>query len=178
MNEPKDVRLEIAGLKERLGELERRQRRWRWTGLIAAAGVVVALMFGSMSQPSRAQDDRDRGDRARSDMVVAQRIAITDAAGRRRMVLGLVDGVGPALVIYNNEGQAQLMLAGQETGPAIYMYDTNLKLRSRLQLNEAIGPSLVFRDPAGRERAILALIQERPGLSLLDAEGRAIWKTP
>ena len=168
MNKPKDVRLEIAGLKRRLGELERRQRRWRWTGLIAAAGVVMALMFASMSQPSRAQ----------GEMVAAQRIAITDAAGRQRMVLGLVDGVGPALVIYTNEGQAQMMLAGQETGPAIYMYDTKLTLRARLQLNEAIGPSLVFSDPAGRERAILALIQERPGLSLLDAEGRAIWKTP
>ncbi len=173
MNKPKDVRLEIAGLKERLGELERRQRRWRWTGLIAAAGVVMALMFGSMSQPSGAQ-----GDRARGDTVAAQRIAITDADGRQRMVLGLVDGVGPALVIYTNEGQAQMMLAGQETGPAIYMYDTNLKLRTRLQLNEAIGPSLVFSDPAGRPRAILELIQEKPGLSLLDAEGRAIWKTP
>lgn len=168
MNKPRDVHLEIAGLKERLGELERRQRRWRWTGVIAAAGVVMALAFGSMSQPSRAQ----------GDMIAAQRIAITDADGRQRMVLGLVDGVGPALVIYTKEGQAQMMLAGQETGPAIYMYDTNLKLRSRLQLNEAIGPSLVFSDPAGRERAILALIQERPGLSLLDAEGRAIWKTP
>ena len=168
MNKPKDVRLEIAGLKERLGELERRQRRWRWTGLIAAAGVVMALMFGSMSQPSGAQ----------GDTVAAQRIAITDAAGRQRMVLGLVDGVGPALVIYTNEGQAQMMLAGQETGPAIYMYDTKLTLRSRLQLNEAIGPSLVFSDPAGRPRAILELIQEKPGLKLLDVEGRAIWRTP
>ncbi|MFQ5955064.1 MAG: hypothetical protein ACE5JZ_08390 [Kiloniellales bacterium] len=81
-------------------------------------------------------------------------------------------------MFYTNEGQAQMMLTGEETGPAIYMYDASLTLRSRLQFNEAIGPSVVFSDPAGRDRAVLALIQEKPGLSLYDAEGKPIWRTP
>jgi hypothetical protein len=167
MSTSKDIHAEISAMRQRIAELECRQRRLRWFGL-GAIGVALALFVGAMTGPSSAQ----------GSVTVAQRIDITDPTGKQRAVLGFLEGIGPALVFYSDRGEAQMMLAGQETGPALFMYDQKRKLRIRFELNEAIGPSLVFSDPAGRERAILAVVQEAPGLSLYDAAGKPFWKTP
>ncbi len=167
MTMPKDVGIEIAALTRRIAGLERRQRRWNWLAA-AAGGVALALILGSLTGPSSAQ----------GNVITAQRIDIIDPAGKQRAVFGYLEGIGPALVFYTDSGQAMMMLAGQDAGPSIYMYDRKLKLRTRLELNEAIGPSLVLADPAGRERSILAVIQETPRLSLFNADGKAFWKTP
>lgn len=165
MSTPKHLAMEISAVRRRVAELERAQRRWRWLGLGA---VVLALALGSMVGPTGAQ----------GNVVVAPRIEITEPSGKRRAVLGFLEGIGPALVFYGDRGEAQMMLAGQDSGPALFMYDRNRRLRTRIEFNEAIGPSLVFTDPAGRERAILAVIQEKPGLSLYDAEAKPFWQTP
>jgi hypothetical protein len=167
MNEPEVVRNELSAALARIDRLERRQRRWAWCAL-GLAVAALALVVGTGIKRSTAQ----------GNVVVARQVGITDPAGRQRAVLGFIEGVGPALVMYSERGEAQMMLAGQAIGPSIYMYDSNRTLRARLELNENIGSSLVLSDPAGRQRSILAVVQETPRLALFDAEGKAFWRTP
>jgi hypothetical protein len=167
MTEPEVVRHELATARARIDRLERRQRRWAWC-VLGVAVLSLALAGGAGI----------RGSSAQGDVVIARQVGIVDPSGRQRAVMGVVEGVGPALVFYSAQGEAQMMLAGQDVGPSLYLYDSNRKLRVRLELNEAIGPSLVLSDPAGRQRTVLAVVQETPRLSLFNVDGEAFWKTP
>ncbi len=160
-----DCRLAVA--LDRISQLERGHRRWR-RGLTASVAALLAIVtMQSAPQPF-----------AQSNVLSAQRIDITDPTGRQRAVLGFVEGVGPGLVLYGERGEAQLMVAAQESGPSIYMYDRNGTMRARLEVHDMIGPALVLNDPSGRTRSTLAVIQESPRLSMLNADGQAFWKTP
>jgi len=155
---------EIERLGARVRRLERSNR------LIAAcAGAVVLALAGAWSVGLG---------RAAGEEVTTGRLVLTDSAGGTRAVLSVVEGFGPSLVIYGENGKAGAALAFPPEGPTLALYDKDGQLRVRLAAIEGIGPSLALNDGKRRPRVQLSLIGEVPGLNLLNDAGQSTWKTP
>jgi F0F1-type ATP synthase membrane subunit c/vacuolar-type H+-ATPase subunit K len=149
-----DASTEIVRMGERLRRLERANRA---LGLIAAA-LVLGLAAAWSAAAVRAQGGE----------LVTSKLVLTDAAGGTRAILSVVEGFGPSLVLYGENGKAGAAVA----------YDRNGQLRTRLAAIEGSGPSLVLSDARRKPRVQLSLIGEVPGLVLLNEAGQPTWKTP
>jgi hypothetical protein len=116
--------------------------------------------------------------RAQGGELVTSKLVLTDAAGGTRAILSVVEGFGPSLVLYGENGKAGAAVAFPPEGPTIALYDRNGQLRTRLAAIEGSGPSLVLSDARRKPRVQLSLIGEVPGLVLLNEAGQPTWKTP
>jgi hypothetical protein len=159
-----DASTEIVRMGERLRRLERANRA---LGLIAAA-LVLGLAAAWSAAAVRAQGGE----------LVTSKLVLTDAAGGTRAILSVVEGFGPSLVLYGENGKAGAAVAFPPEGPTIALYDRNGQLRTRLAAIEGSGPSLVLSDARRKPRVQLSLIGEVPGLVLLNEAGQPTWKTP
>jgi hypothetical protein len=149
----------------RLARLERANRRLAW---IAAAAVLAALAGWSTGMV-----------RAAAYEIVTSRLVLTDQAGGTRAILSVVDGFGPSLVIFGENGKAGAALAMPPEGPTLALYDQSGQLRLRLAAIESTGPSLVLNDSKRRPRAQMAITGgEVPGVMLLNESGQPTWRTP
>lgn len=155
---------DITALQRRIAGLERTNR--------IVAGVAGALALAGLALWSTGSP------RAASGEVATSRLVLTDQAGGARAILSVVEGFGPSLVIYGENGKAGAALAFPPEGPTLAMYDRNGQLRLRMAATEGTGPSLVLNDAKRRPRAQLSVIGETPGLVLLNDAGQATWKTP
>lgn len=155
---------DITALARRLRVLERRQRR-----AVCLAGLAMLAGLAAWSTGMV---------RAAPGEIATSRLVLTDPAGGTRAILSVVEGFGPSLVIYGDNGKAGAALAFPPEGPTLAMYDRNGQLRLRLAATEGTGPSLVLNDARRRPRAQLSVIGETPGLALLNDAGQPTWKTP
>jgi len=155
---------EVFRLGERLRRLERTNR------LVAlAAGAAFLALAGAWSTGMV---------RAAGNEVSTSKLVLTDSAGGTRAILSVVEGFGPSLVLYGENGKAGAAVAFPPEGPTIALYDRNGQLRTRLAAIEGTGPSLVLNDAKRKPRVQLSLVGEVPGLILLNDTGQATWKTP
>jgi hypothetical protein len=152
-------------LVRRIARLERANRRLGW---IAGAMALAALAAWSTGMV-----------RAAAYEVVTGRLVLTDAAGGTRAILSVVDGFGPSLVIYGENGKAGAALAMPPEGPTLALYDQNGQLRVRLAALEATGPSLALNDAKRRPRLQFSITGgEVPSVMLLNETGQPVWRTP
>lgn len=159
-----DERNEIARLGKRLGRLERANR-------LMGVGMAVALLALAGAWSTGVV-------RAANDEVATSKLVLTNSAGGTRAILSVVEGFGPSLVLYGENGKAGAALAFPPEGPTLVLYDRNGQLRTRLAAIEGTGPSLVLNDAKRKPRVQLSLIGEAPGLVLLNEAGQPTWKTP
>ncbi len=155
---------DVTALQRRVAGLERTNR-----AMAAAAGLLALAGLALWSTGSL---------KAASGEVATSRLVLTDQAGGTRAVLSVVEGFGPSLVIYGDNGKAGAALAFPPEGPTLAMYDRNGQLRLRMAATEGTGPSLVLNDAKRRPRVQLSVIGETPGLILLNDAGQPTWKTP
>ena len=156
-------------LPGRIAGLERRNRALGWTLCAAALAALAAWSMGFLpSGPARAAGYE----------IVTSRVVLTDAAGGTRAILSVVEGFGPSLVIYGENGKAGAALAMPPEGPTLALYDKNGQLRLRLAAIESTGPSLVLSDGKHRTRAQFAIVGEAPSMMLLNESGQPTWRTP
>lgn len=151
-------------LTRRIARLERRSRVLGWAIVGAALAGLAAWSTGRVG--------------AAGYEVITSRVVLTDAAGGTRAVLSVVDGFGPSLVIYGENGKAGAALAMPPEGPTLALYDQSGQLRVRLAAIEGTGPSLVLNDSKRKPRAQMAIIGETPGVALMNDSGTAVWRTP
>ncbi len=154
----------VTALHRRIARLERSNR--------IAAGIAGALALAGLALWSTGSLQAQSGE------VTTSRLVLTDAAGGTRAILSVVEGFGPSLVIYGDNGKAGAALAFPPEGPTLAMYDRSGQLRLRMAATEGTGPSLVLNDAKRRPRAQLSVIGETPGLVLLNDAGQPTWKTP
>lgn len=159
-----DERDEVARMGERIRGLERTLR------LAAAAAGMAFLALGGLWSTGMV--------RAAGNEVTTTKLVLTDAAGGTRAILSVVEGFGPSLVLYGENGKAGAAVAFPPEGPTIALYDRNGQLRTRLAAIEGSGPSLVLSDAKRRPRVQLSTVGEVPQLILLNDAGQATWKTP
>lgn len=155
---------DVTALRRRLERLERTNRR-----IALAAGLLVLAGVAAWSTGAV---------RAAGEEIATSKLSLVDKAGGTRAILSVVEGFGPSLVIYGENGKAGAALAFPAEGPTLAMYDRNGQLRLRLATIEGTGPSLVLNDGKRRPRAQLSVLGESAGLVLLNDAGQATWKTP
>ncbi len=172
----------MARLQDELDKTNRRLRRLqRWgmgaacvLAVIAAGALVAAGMNGGLGSAAHAQTSPAPTQAAATVMTVNQLIVVDDQK-RARAALGMIDGVGPALVLYDENGAGRTMYALDASGPVITMFDKKNKNRLRLNSADAVGPSLIMRDANGKTRSVIGLANEKPSIQLLDAAGAIVW---
>ncbi len=152
-------------LARRIARLERANRRMGWIAGAAALAALAAWSTGMV--------------RAAAYEIVTGRLVLTDQAGGTRAILSVVDGFGPSLVIYGENGKAGAALAMPPEGPTLALYDQSGQLRVRLGAIDATGPSLVLNDARRRPRVQISVTGgEVPGVVLLNDAGQPTWRTP
>lgn len=156
--------MDVTALQRRVAGLERTNRAMAAAAGLLALGGLALWSTGSL--------------KAASGEVATSRLVLTDQAGGTRAVLSVVEGFGPSLVIYGDNGKAGAALAFPPEGPTLAMYDRNGQLRLRMAATEGTGPSLVLNDAKRRPRVQLSVIGETPSLILLNDAGQPTWKTP
>ncbi len=172
----------IARLEAELERTNRRLRRLQrcWIGvtavlaLIAAGALLAPAMNGGFGSAALAQSN-PAPTRAAATVMTVNQLLVVDDQKRARAALGVIDGVGPALVLYDESGVGRTMFALDASGPMITMFDKNNKNRLRLNAADAVGPSLVLRDANGKPRTVIGLANEKPTIQLLDAAGAMVW---
>jgi hypothetical protein len=85
----------IDVLAERVGRLERENRRWKWIGGVALIGVLT-LIAGGANQPG---------------IVEAERIVLRDKVGKIRAVLEVKEDGTPRLALFDREANEGVELA-------------------------------------------------------------------
>lgn len=171
----------IHALEQRLFLVERANRRL-WTALIGAAGGLLALaVIGQGSPPPQE--------------LLVKRIAVVDAHGRQRMLLGSLDDGAVGLEARDSNGHVRAVLAIDPAGgPRLMLADQDQKNRvqatvadgrPRLEAlharggaavlglhGDALQPGVMLLDDAGGLRAWLRLTQGMPSLAFSDAAGK------
>ena len=155
-------------LSARIARLEGRNRALGWCLAASVLGGLTAWSMGLLPGAARAAGYE----------IVTSRVVLTDTAGGIRATLGVIEGFGPSLVIYGENGKAGAALAMPPEGPMLALYDQAGQLRMRLAAIESTGPSLALNDAKRRPRAQLAIIGDTPGLMLLNDSGQPTWRTP
>ncbi len=119
-------KLGIDALAERIGRLERANRRWRTaTGVALIAGFVVVI--------SGAQ----RADEAKS--VEARQFIVRDNDGKERARLGLASDGEPALFIRGKDGQTRVLVqSSDEDVGGLYLSGWTGRPSVVLQANEPL----------------------------------------
>ena len=157
-----DLSIRVARLEQRIGVLA-------W-GLCAALLALLAAWGMGLLPNGQA--------RAAGYEIVTSRVVLTDAAGGTRAILSVVEGLGPSLVIYGENGKTGAALAMPAEGPTLALYDQTGQLRVRLAAIESTGPSLVLNDAKRRPRGQFAIIGDTPGVMLMNEAGQPTWRTP
>ena len=147
---------EQGAIEERLGKLERQNRRMKLAGLGA---VVIAGAFALMGQAGRVHPST----------ITATGFVLVDAQGRERAKLEMYKGV-PMLILYDAKGKPRAGLGVFSDGPKLGLYDANGKVRAALAAFSD-GPGLGLYDAKGKLSAMLAASPDGPWLELTGANG-------
>jgi hypothetical protein len=119
---------QIDALAERIGRLERANRRWR-------IGAGVALIAGFVVIVGGAQ----RADEAKS--VEAAQFIVRDKEGKERARFGLASNGEPALFIRGKDGEARVLLQSSDDVGGLFL--TGADGRSRFFWRRRVTPLTV-----------------------------------
>ena len=166
-----------ASLLQRLGHLERAQRRLQRLVLVLLLALVAALLLGATTD--RALEGHslkltDDSGHVRVLLTAANGLSVLDASGAPRAVLG-VDGEGPGLVLYGENSRAILNV--NQDGPALAFTGPRGGLRAILALVKG-DPGLVFYDAAEHERLELTVRGGAARGALRAVDGAPLWQAP
>ncbi len=151
----------LSGVIERIGRLERQNRRVGLAGVVLLLGIAAAATMGQ-ARPGRT--------------VEAERFVARDGHGRPRALLGVEADVS-ALNLYDQEGRARAALHVAADGTSrLGFYDREGKSRMILDLAGDGVSTVGFYDRNGKAHAQLRVAADgSPVLGFFDREGRAIW---
>lgn len=123
-------------LIERVEALERENRRWKRTALVAASLLAAAAIVGMSSPPTKTLD--------------LELLRIVDSRGKARAILGMGEE-GPALSLLDEKGRLRANLGIERDGPSLDLLDTAESPRAQLTVDGKQGPHLDFTDAKGAQ---------------------------
>ena len=145
---------ELRDLVERLGKLEKRNRRLE-RGLIAACTALAAIVLMGQAAPS-------------PRIVEAQKFVLKDANGNVRAWLGII-GNGSELTLGNVNAQPMISLEVSNDSGDLHFYGSR---RSGMNLGVNSGnPSISILDADGHGGAGINFGKSGPSLELEDGKG-------
>ncbi len=147
-----------ATLQERIERLEKHNRRLT-RGMVASVCCLVAL--GLMGAKAATQDGHFRH-------LTADDIAIVDAAGQRRILLGAGDeGVGMSIVSKAGQKVVRLGIAAKEHGSGIVVADNEGRPRIGLGLEGDL-PSVAMVNEKGKKIMAMGGAESSYGFVIMD----------
>lgn len=188
---------ELQTIMQRLGQLEKQNRRLKRTGVAIVAAITVLWGAGSIGQASSA-----------TGVIETQRVVFKDAAGNVRGWIG-VFGNGSELMLGNDHAQPMMRLLvssdasdlhfygsrnsgmnlGVDSGdPAVSMVGAAANGGAKIEFAEG-GPSLTLKDEAGFSTVVGAARLEplagsgsnqrsAASIVLLNKDKKVIWQAP
>lgn len=188
---------ELRTIVLRLGQLEKQNRRLKWTGVAMVAAFVGLWGVGSIGQASPA-----------TGVIEAQRVVFKDASGNVRGWIG-VFGKGSELMLGNDQAQPMMRLLvssdasdlhffgsrnsgmnlGVDSGdPAVSMASAAANGGAGIDFAKG-GPSLTLKDGAGFSTVVGATEldpfagtganhRSAASIVLLDKDKKVIWQAP
>lgn len=103
-----------------------------------------------------------------------------DAAGKQRLLLGLLEDGYPCLFLRDAAGQERITVASSVDGTSMVgFWDVAGESRASFGVQHDGSPTLVLLDATGKARIGLVIAKDGdPGVLLLDAAGDVIWQAP
>jgi len=144
-----------ANMLQRLGRLERENRRLKISGAIL---LLALAAVGAMGQGLP---------KAVPKVVEAERFVLRDTRGKILATLGTEAAGLLALVLSDQNGKTRAGLGVGTSGPSLVLRDENSKDRA------ALGHTAL-------EGTATGTVEQRPASSLVlfDRDGKVIWKAP
>lgn len=136
---PEDHASTAKSLIERVEALERENRKWKRTALVAAALLAAAAVVGMSSPPQKTLD--------------LELLRIVDAKGKARVILGMGEQ-GPALSLLDDKGRLRANLGLEQAGPSLDLLDAKETPRAQLAVDGELGPRLDFTDAKGVQASL------------------------
>ena len=136
---PQDPAHTAKSLIERVEALERENRKWKRTALVAAAALAAAAVVGMSSPPQKTLD--------------LELLRIVDARGKARVILGMGEQ-GPALSLLDEKGRLRANLGLEQAGPSLDLLDAKETPRAQLAVDGKLGPRLDFTDAKGVQASL------------------------
>jgi hypothetical protein len=141
----------------RLGQLEKQNRRLKWTGVAIAAAFLALWGIGSISQASPA-----------TGVIEAQKVIFKDANGNVRGWIG-VFGKGSELILGNDQAQPRMRLLVSSDASDLHFYGSQ---NSGMNLGVDSGdPAVSMVSSAANGAAGIAFAKGGPNLTLKDEAG-------
>ena len=171
---------DLQAVAERLGKVEKQNRRLKSVGIAVLVLVSAVLVIGQTVPKERILLEaeafilRDKNGNIRAGLMVNEDGEATlffgDKNGTTRAQLMVHEDGGPILTFRDKNGTARAGLMLDEDGwPILSFYDKNGTVRAGLMLDEDGSPSLSFHDKNGTFRAWLVLEEDgMPSFMLYD----------
>jgi hypothetical protein len=153
----------LAVLSDRVSKLERQNRRFRQTGLLALLALMSFFVMGqgkaTKTIPMKAVKSIEAG-----------RFILQDGSGKKRAELGLfLDR--PALVVYDREGNATLSLGEDAAGSGLNIFDSRSEKAASIGYTSN-GPMVTLYE-GGNKKLNLSVTAMGPALGLVGKKGEA-----
>jgi len=155
---------DVQSVLERLGKLERQNRRLKRAGSLALTAVAALLLMGQATPESRT--------------IEAERFIVIDSAGKTRAVLSMILD-GPHLVMYDEKGEMRVNLRVGPDGPLLAFDNEAGKPQTELTAVKGFNGLLTY-NYAGTPSTVLGEEEKGPALRLFDADGKPhieLWST-
>jgi hypothetical protein len=191
-------------LTQRLGDLERRQRRWQVLGTLALISLGLSILMGAAGKGAARGTEEIR---ARAFVLIDRHgapvarlgplprggfgLGVYDRGQKSRLLLTAEADGSSALRLFGKDGKGSILLAvGANGAPSLRLLDQRWRVRASLAAWPDGSPFLQLADSQGRDRVILGYtelvvtptgeIERRPASSLtfFDQEGTVIWRAP
>ena len=148
---------ELEAIVLRLGQLEKQNRRLKWTGVAIAATFLSLWGVGAISQASPA-----------TGVIEAQKVIFKDAKGNVRGWIG-VFGKGSELMLGNDQAQPMMRLLVSSDASDLHFFGSQ---NSGMNLGVDSGDPAVSMAGAGANGAAgIAFTKGGPNLTLKDRSG-------
>jgi len=148
---------ELRTIMQRLGQLEKQNRRLKRTGIAMVAALAVLWGTGSIGQASSA-----------TGVIETQRVVFKDAAGNVRGWIG-VFGKGSELMLGNDQAQPMMRLLVSSDASDLHFYGTR---NSGMNLGVDSGdPAVSMVRAAANGEAGIEFAKGGPNLTLKDGAG-------
>jgi len=155
-------RIPLADRVDRLEAENRRLRRW------GGAALVLALAVAALGQSA-----------PHGTTVEAQQFVLKDAAGKVRVVQGMIEGASD-LSFFDEKGRNRLSLQVMPDGtPRVSLRHADMKSGAKVLLLENGQTALQFFDATGQPRLVASLAADgAPFLQLRDETGKPLFQKP
>jgi hypothetical protein len=157
----------LFSLEERLGDLQRSNRRLRIT-IVALALVGGALITMAQASPNS------------SEIVEARQFVLRDASGNVRAVLGSTPEGAVGLNLDDATGRMRVTLDVDYAGsPGLDLFDQSGKRRALISLGQHGEPGAGLYDAQEKLRTSLDIPSTNtPGLAFYHEDGKPAWGAP